>query len=318
MLHVQDMKISAANTLRVEAEAIVSLIDRLDQNFNDSVSFIYRTKGRLIITGMGKSGVIGMKLAATFSSTGTPSFFLHPAEAIHGDLGMLQPDDVVLALSYSGETDELLKIVPFLKDYSSGLVAMTGNADSTLARAANYHIAVKVSKEACPNNLAPTASTTATLAMGDALAIAVMEMRNFKPEHFAKYHPGGSLGRKLLTKVEDIMHSANLPIVTGDTPIKEVVQAMSNGRMGLVIVRQNGSSPTGIITDGDLRRAMESREDMFFSLKASDIMTPAAKTIGPEAKLNEAEQTMNEHKISALIVQDRDKILGIVQIFDIQ
>ncbi|WP_206018005.1 KpsF/GutQ family sugar-phosphate isomerase [Rhodohalobacter barkolensis] len=312
------MKVSAINTLTIEADAITSLIDRLDQSFNDAVSFIFQSKGRLIITGMGKSGVIGMKLTATFSSTGTPSFFLHPAEAIHGDLGMLQPDDVVLALSYSGETDELLKIVPFLKDYSSGLVAMTGNANSTLARAANLHIDVKVAKEACPNNLAPTASTTATLAMGDALAIAVMELRNFKPEQFARYHPGGSLGRKLLTKVADIMHSKNLPIVSADTPIKEVVQAMSNGRMGLVIVRQNGSSPTGIITDGDLRRAMENKEDRFFRLKAENIMTSNAKTIKPDIKLSEAEQMMNELKISALIVQDNNEIHGVVQIFDIQ
>jgi len=318
MLETQDMIQSATNTLTIEADAISSLIDRLDQSFNDSVSFIYQSKGRLIITGMGKSGVIGMKLAATFSSTGTPSFFLHPAEALHGDLGMLQPDDVVLALSYSGETDELLRIVPYLQDYSSGLVAVTGNSESTLARAAKLHLDVKVEKEACPNNLAPTASTTATLAMGDALAIAVMELRNFKPEQFAKYHPGGSLGRKLLTKVADIMHSKNLPIVSAETPIKEVVQAMSNGRMGLVIVRQNGTSPTGIITDGDLRRAMENKEDMFFSLNAADIMTSNAKTIKPEVKLSEAEQMMNELKISALIVQKQDDILGIVQIFDIQ
>jgi arabinose-5-phosphate isomerase len=317
-LNIQDAIKSAVNTLTIESDAISNLIPRLDQRFKDAVSFIYQSKGRLIITGMGKSGVIGMKLTATFSSTGTPSFFLHPAEAIHGDLGMLQPDDVVLAISYSGETDELLRIVPFLKDYSSGLVAMTGNAGSTLARAANLHLDVKVDKEACPNNLAPTASTTATLAMGDALAIAVMEMRNFKPEQFARYHPGGSLGRKLLTKVADIMHSKNLPVVFTDTPIKEVVQAMSNGRMGLVIVRKYDSSSTGIITDGDLRRAMENREDMFFSLKAADIMTSKAKTIKPGVKLSEAEQMMNELKISALIVQEQDDILGIIQIFDIQ
>lgn len=317
-LNIQDMKVSAINTLTIEADAITSLIDRLDQNFNDAVSFIYQSKGRLIITGMGKSGVIGMKLAATFSSTGTPSFFLHPAEALHGDLGMLQPDDAVLALSYSGETDELLRIVPYLQDYSSGLVAITGNAESTLARSSKLHLDAKVEKEACPNNLAPTASTTATLAMGDALAIAVMEIRNFKPEQFAKYHPGGSLGRKLLTKVADIMHSKNLPVVFPETPIKKVVQAMSKGRLGLVIVRKEGSSSTGIITDGDLRRAMENKEDTFFSLEAADIMTSKAKTIEPEAKLSKAEQTMNELKISALIVQDRDDILGVVQIFDIQ
>lgn len=318
MVKTQDMIESAVNTLTIEAEAISSLISRLDQSFNDSVSFIYKSKGRLIITGMGKSGVIGMKLAATFSSTGTASFFLHPAEALHGDLGMLQSNDVVLALSYSGETDELLRIVPYLQDYSSGLVAITGNPESTLARASKLHLNVKVEKEACPNNLAPTASTTATLAMGDALAIAVMEKRNFKPEEFAKYHPGGSLGRKLLTKVADIMHSDHLPIVHTDTRIKEVVQAMSNGRMGLVIVCNRNESLAGIITDGDLRRAMENKEQTFFSLKAEDIMTSNPKTIEPEAKLSEAEQRMNDLKISALIVQDQSDILGVVQIFDIQ
>lgn len=316
-MNIQDMKVSAINTLTIEADAITSLIDRLDQNFNDAVSFIYRSKGRLIITGMGKSGVIGMKLAATFSSTGTASFFLHPAEALHGDLGMLQSNDVVLALSYSGETDELLRIVPYLQDYSSGMVSITGNPDSTLARASKLHLNVKVEKEACPNNLAPTASTTATLAMGDALAIAVMEKRNFKPEQFAKYHPGGSLGRKLLTKVADIMHTSNLPIVSAQTPIKEVVEAMSNGRMGLVIVRKQSASSTGIITDGDLRRAMENRQAEFFNLKAVDIMTSNAKTIEPGVKLSEAEQTMNELKISALIVQKETDILGVIQIFDI-
>ena len=312
------IKNSAKNTLQIEAEAISNLISKVDDNFAKAVEIIYEQKERLIITGMGKSGFIGMKLAATFSSTGTPSFFLHPAEAMHGDLGMIKKGDVVLALSYSGETDELLRIVPFLKEYSSGLISITGNKNSTLAKSSTIHVDVKVDKEACPNNLAPTSSTTATLAMGDALAVAVMELREFRPEQFARYHPGGSLGRKLLTKVSDVMHK-NLLLVKPNTPIKEVVQNISSGRLGLVIVAESlSSSEPGIVTDGDLRRAMEQLQTNFFELQAKDIMTVSAKTISPNIKIREAEKLMNTNKVSALIVQHEGEVVGVIQIYDIQ
>ena len=309
---------SAEKTLRIEAEAITGLIPRLDGGFTNAVNLVLRATGRLIITGIGKSGMIGMKLAATFSSTGTPSFFLHPTEALHGDLGMIKSDDILLALSYSGETDELLRIVPYLKEYSTGIIAITGNENSTLARAADIHIDIKVSKEACPNNLAPTASTTAALAMGDAIAIAVMELRGFMPEHFAKYHPGGSLGKKLLTKVCDVMRSSDLPIVTPSTDIKTVIERITYGKLGLVIVHEPDKQNVGIITDGDLRRAMEEISEDFFKLKAKDIMTHSAKTITSDTKTGEAEKLMNDHKITALIVQDGPEIMGVVQVYDVQ
>jgi arabinose-5-phosphate isomerase len=315
---MSEIRESAVKTLTIEANAITNLLSRINGDFTKAVELITEAKGRLIITGMGKSGVIGMKLAATFSSTGTPSFFLHPAEAIHGDLGMIKSDDLILALSYSGETDELLKIVPFLQDYSCGMIAMTGNDRSSLAKAANIHIDVKVEKEACPNNLAPTASTTATLAMGDAIAVAVMEKRQFKPEHFARFHPGGSLGRKLLTKVADVMNKNNLPIVALNAPIKQVIDQITAGKLGLVIVHEPRMETIGIITDGDLRRSMDRAEDNFFSLIAKDIMTPEAKTITSGLKIGEAEKIMNEHKISALVVRDEKDITGVVQIYDVQ
>ena len=309
---------SAYHTLMTEAKAISNLASKLDDSFLNAVNSVFNCEGRLIITGMGKSGVIGMKLAATFSSTGTPSFFLHPAEAIHGDLGMVQDDDMVLALSYSGETDELLRIVPYLKEYSTGIIAMTANANSTLAKSADTHIDVKVDKEACPNNLAPTASTTASLAMGDAIAIAVMELRAFKPEHFARYHPGGSLGRKLLTKVSDVMHCQNLPIVKPDDPIQKVIDQMTAGKLGLVIIYEEVKNSIGVITDGDLRRAIEEYQDKLFVYSAKDIMTKNAKTIPAYTKLGEAEKVMNKHKITALIVSDGANIEGVVQIYDVQ
>jgi len=309
---------SAKNTLQIESEAVAQLLQNIDANFTDAVKAILNLEGRLIITGMGKSGVIGMKLAATFSSTGTPSFFLHPAEAIHGDLGMIKSNDIILALSYSGETDELLRIITFLKSYSSKLIAMSGNQNSSLAKAANLHINVKVEKEACPINLAPTASTTATLAMGDAIAVAVMEQRQFKPEEFAKFHPGGSLGRKLLTKVSDVMKTEDLPILKPNASITEVIDKITAGKMGLVIVHDPEKGGVGIITDGDLRRSMESAHSNFFNLRVKDIETKNAKTIKPDKKIVEAEQYMIANKISALVVKnEQNDLLGVVQIYDI-
>lgn len=312
-----EVLISAEKTLQIEAEAILAVKNQLDDAFVQVVNTIQLTTGRLIITGMGKSGVIGMKLAATFSSTGTPSFFLHPAEAMHGDLGMITADDLVLALSYSGETEELLRIIPYIQSYASSLIAMTGNSQSTIARAANMHISVRVDREACPNGLAPTASTTATLAMGDALAVAVMEQRNFKPENFARFHPGGSLGRKLLYKVKDVMHTDNLPVVAPDAAIIDVIHAISSGRLGLSIVEDTPNQSIGIITDGDMRRAMESNQENFFSLIAKEVMTPNARIISPKASLSQAEEIMQHYKISALIVMHDSHIEGVVQIYDL-
>lgn len=309
---------SAINTLTIEADAINTLIHKLDNQFVKAVEVLHAIKGRLIVTGMGKSGVIGMKLAATFSSTGTASFFLHPAEAIHGDLGMLKKEDIILALSFSGETDELLRIIPYLKNSSSFIISITGNNNSTLAKLADIHLDAGIEKEACPLNLAPTASTTATLALGDALAVAVMEKHAFQPEHFARFHPGGSLGRKLLTKVSDVMHKDNLPIVTPAASIKQVIDQITAGKLGLVIVYESADKEVGIITDGDLRRAMEEVQEGFFKLAARDIMSPKAKTIASNLKIAEAEKLMNEFKISALIVKDGSEIMGIVQIYDVQ
>jgi len=274
------------------------------------------SKGKLIISGMGKSGIIGKKIAATMASTGTPSFFLHPGEAYHGDLGMIEKEDIVLLISNSGETDEVLKLIPFLKNQKNIIVAMSGKVDSTLAKNATYHLNVSVEKEACPLQLAPTSSTTATLVMGDALAIVLMELRGFKETDFAQFHPGGSLGRRLLTRVEDVMKKEELPLVEMDTPMKALVQKISSARLGLVVV-MNGDSIEGIVTDGDIRRAMESSQDNFFELRASDIMTKNPITIKRQAKLREAQKVMTELKVNSLLVVEENQLMGIVQIYDI-
>ena len=306
----------AKEVFKIESEAIANLANNLDTNFEKSIEAILVCKGKLIISGMGKSGIIGRKIAATMASTGTPSFFLHPAEAYHGDLGMIEKDDIVLLISNSGETDEVLKLIPFLREQKNIIIAMSSNHLSTLAKNSTYHLNIYVEKEACPLQLAPTSSTTATLVMGDALAITLMKLRDFKDSDFAQFHPGGSLGRKLLTRVEDVMKKDNLPIVNKDSSIKDIIHTVSKARLGLAIV-QDANSTVGIITDGDIRRAMEEFEDTFFKLKAEYLMTKNPKTIQKEAKLIDAQNLMNDYKVNSLLVVDNNKLCGVVQIYDL-
>jgi len=306
----------AKEVFEIEAREIVNLSNNLTIEFEQSVKAILNFRGKLIVSGMGKSGIIGKKISATMASTGTPSFFLHPAEAYHGDLGMIEKDDIVLLISNSGETDEVLKLIPFLKSQKNTIIAMSGNINSTLAKNATYHLNISVEKEACPLQLAPTSSTTATLVMGDALAIALMKLRNFKETDFAQFHPGGSLGRRLLTKAEDVMRKENLPIVTKDISTKELIGVISNARLGLAVV-MDGNKIVGIVTDGDIRRAMESREEQFFRLKAKDLMSKNPKMVEAKAKLIDVQKIMTEYKVNSLLVIDNKKIVGVVQIYDL-
>lgn len=305
----------AKKVFEIEAQAITNLIDLITDDFSSAVTSILNTKGRLVISGMGKSGHIGVKISATLASTGTPSFFMHPAEAIHGDLGMLTKDDILLAISNSGESDEIVKIIPLVKRMGIKLIGMAGKKNSTLAKEADYFLNISIEKEACPLELAPMSSTTATLAMGDALAAALMEERNFQPEDFAMYHPGGSLGRKLLTKVKDVMRSDNLPVVSYKDSFQSVIQTITRGKLGLCIVQDN-TKKCGIITDGDLRRALEATDKPRFNLLAEDIMTSSPKTIDLNAMAHSAETYMIENKINELLVLENNELIGIVQLFD--
>ncbi len=309
----------ARETFHSEAQALLDLEKRLDENFVGAVDTILAGEGKkLIVTGLGKSGLVGRKIAATLSSTGTPSFFIHPSEAFHGDLGMVAPGDVILAISNSGETDEILRLVPFFRENGNKVIAMTGRKESTLAKNSDYHLDVAVESEACVLHLAPTTSTTAQMAMGDALAVTLTKLRNFQIQDYARFHPGGSLGRRLLMNVGGVMRRDNLPVVKPETGTAEMIHAMSAGRLGLVVVTgENGIQ--GIVTDGDVRRAMVSRQQDFFNLKAADIATPHPKTISPQCKLTEAERLMTENKITSLLVADeKGGLAGVIQIYDIK
>lgn len=307
---------SAKETIAIEAKSVKDLESLLTEDFEKAVNAIMDSKGKLIVTGMGKSGIIGRKLAATFSSTGTPSFFLHPGEAYHGDLGLIQQNDIVLAISNSGETDELLKILPYFLRNGNKIIGMSGNPASTLAKNTHFHLNVHVEEEACPLDLAPTSSTTATLVMGDALAVALMRERDFQPEHFALFHPGGSLGRRLLMRVKDVMRSTELPVIASDSKMEEVIQAMSAGRLGIAII-EDQAKLSGVITDGDLRRGMKNNKANFMDLQAKDIMTNSPKFIDKEMKLKEAELMMMEHKINTLLVAEDQKCIGVLQLYDL-
>lgn len=304
---------TAKRVFQIEADAIRHLEALLDEQFDQSVKAILATKGRVVICGMGKSGLIGNKIMATLASTGTPCFFMHPGEAFHGDLGMVAPNDVFIALSNSGETEEVIKLLPFLKDNGNIIISITGRPESTLATNSDFHLNIAVPQEACPHQLAPTSSTTATLVMGDALAVALMEARDFQPHDFARFHPGGSLGRKLLTRVRHEMKSENLPFVSLDDDITTVIHTMTNGRLGLCIV-DNGQ---GVITDGDLRRHMESDLAGLMTKTAGDIMNATPKSIHIDARLSEAEEMMTQNKITSLLVNDQSKIVGVIQIYDL-
>lgn len=308
----------ARNAIRTETAALQRLEQSLDESFSAAVEAIMSCSGKVIVTGMGKSGLVGRKIAATLASTGTPSFFLHPGEAFHGDLGMISREDVVVALSYSGETDEILKIVPFIHDNGNVLIAMTGHGESSLAKNANIHLDVSVESEACILDLAPTASTTAQIAMGDALAVSLMKLREFTSVDFARLHPGGSLGRRLLMKVENIMRRTDLPVVSGECSAKDMIDAVSRGGLGLIIICE-GKRIEGIVTDGDIRRAMERHGKDFFDIKASDISTKHPKSIGMHAKLIDAEKLMTQYKVNSLLVTDDcGSLAGVVQIYDIK
>lgn len=306
----------AKKTIRNEIQALDEMLMRLDDGFDAAVEIILAMRGRVIVTGMGKSGIIGQKIAATLASTGTPSFFVHPGEAFHGDLGMIKPIDVVLMISNSGETEEVVRLLPFMQYQQNKVIAMTGKITSTLARNADVVLDVFVEREACNNNLAPTSSTTATLVMGDALAIALSEKRDFRPEDFARFHPGGSLGRKLLTRVADVMHKEALPACAPDANFRAIINEIGAGRLGLTLVMQEGVL-CGLITDGDVRRAFD-RFDDIASVKAEMIMTPNPKTISMARRVAEAEEEMLEKKINSLVVvDDAGRVVGILQIFDV-
>lgn len=311
------IKESALNTFRAEAEAVQSLAGQLTDDFEKAVRAILATHGKVIVTGMGKSGLVGRKIAATLASTGTPSFFLHPGEAYHGDLGMIEAGDIVLALSNSGQTDEVLRLIPYLQECGNTIIAMTGNAGSTLAKNSTYHLDVSVKSEACPLSLAPTCSTTAQLAMGDALAVALMNERGFRAEDFARFHPGGSLGRRLLTRVGDVMRSEHLPTASPSSRLGEVIITISDARMGVAVILEEGKI-AGIVTDGDVRRAMLKYGARFFDITAGEIMTRTPKTVSVSDRLTDAEQLMQDNKIHSLIVVDRDgKLAGIVELYDL-
>ena len=307
----------ARKVLQTEAAAVLALVDRLDDRFAEAVSLIVRCKGRVIVTGMGKSGIICRKLAATLASTGTPAFFLHPAEAVHGDLGVIQSDDVVIAMSYSGETEELTRVLETLKRIGAVLIAMTGATKSTLAQAANVALDCSVSEEACPMNLVPTASTTAALAMGDALAMTVLVEKGFKPEDFANLHPGGKLGKRLM-RVEQLMHGGDsLPVVQMHTAMKDVIYEMSRKGLGMTSVVEKDGRLAGIITDGDLRRKMGVTPNIS-ELTARDVMTPNPVAIPHSTMAVEALAMMEQRKITSIVVIDADRrVEGVVHLHDL-
>jgi len=291
---------------------VLDLIPKMNEEFDRAVELMMQCQGKVIVTGVGKSGHIGAKIAATLASTGTPSFFVNPLDVYHGDLGVMSAGDVVIAISNSGQTDELLRFIPMVLHMEIPIIAMTGNPESLLAKYSTCHLNVSVAKEACPLNLAPTSSTTATLVMGDALAVALMEQRNFQPQDFAQFHPGGELGKRLLTTAQDVMITENLPLLTEDMHLGEAIILVSKGKLGLGVAIDNGHV-IGLITDGDIRRAMEKWQAKFFDRTVGDIMTRTPKTVGPQTKIAEIQKTMNKHKIhNVLVVNDKHQLLGIV------
>jgi len=306
--------------LHIESQALISLLNSLDQSFEEAVDCLFKCEGKVVVVGLGKSGQIGKKVAATFASTGTPSFFLHAAEGIHGDLGMIGDQDVVLALSYSGETQEVLQVLSIIKRKNLPIISITGKRESTLVKVSDVALVLNIDKEACPLGLAPTTSTTATLALGDALAVCLLKKRGFKEEDFASLHPGGSLGKKLLLKVEDIMHTGeDVPFVFEHTNMKEALMEITAKRFGCTGVVNSQHDLVGIITDGDLRRCFERNQD-FLNEKASSVMTSKPQTIGRYSLASKALHIMEEHKITSLFVADEKRAtraVGIVHLHDL-
>jgi len=310
------MKEIAKRVFDIEIESLKQVASSIGDEFTSVVGAILESKGKLIVAGVGKSGLIGRKIAATLASTGTPSFFLHPGEAFHGDLGMIEPNDMVILISYSGETDEVLKIIPFLKWNKNKIIGITGDPNSTIAKNSDHHLNVCISREACPLELAPTSSTTATLVMGDALAVALMEARQFQHEDFARFHPGGSLGRKLVVKVKDLMRRDNLPFIDRNASFTELLLRMSEGKLGLVIVG-HADLVEGVVTDGDLRRALLRNPDTSKS-HIHEMMTTHPIIVDPEEYISQAEQLMIEKKITTVLVGSASsrKIDGVYQIYN--
>lgn len=304
-----------AESLSVQSHALRALAERLGADFDRAVELILRCQGRTVLCGMGKSGLIGRKIAATLASTGTPSFFLHPGEALHGDLGMLTPQDLVVLLSYSGQTEEVVRLIPSLKRFGHTLIGITGNPRSPLGKRCDAVLEVAVEREVCPHNLAPTTSTLVTLAMGDALACALMTARDFKPIDFARLHPGGNLGRRLLTRVADIMRADDLPIVKPHTPVQEALWVMTAGRLGTTLVMEDDRL-VGLVTDGDLRRALLHDPDAM-GTRIDRIMTRTPVTIPANAQLAQAEELMKQKKIKLVVaVDETNRPLGVLEIFD--
>jgi arabinose-5-phosphate isomerase len=304
----------AQQVVQTEVEALLRLQSNLNQGLDDALTLIINCRGRVVVSGMGKSGLVGKKISATLSSTGTPSFFLHPAEALHGDLGMMKSGDLLLSISNSGSSDEILRLIPFIKSNGIKHICMTGKLDSILAKNADVTLDISIDKEACPLQLAPMASTTASLVMGDVLAACLMEMRGFKPENFAQFHPAGALGRKLLSTVADEMRTDNLPIANADLGIKQLIYLISKGHLGLAIICDQNQKVQGLVTDGDIRRALEKYdENQFFKLKAQDIMTLNPILVPSDAKISEVEELLKQKKIKALLVADNQIIKGVFE-----
>lgn len=315
MNHIINVNKYAVKCFQDEAQAILDLIPMLDENFSKAVDLVYHCKGKLIVTGVGKSGHVGEKIAATLASLGTPSFFLNPLDAYHGDLGMIASGDVVMAISYSGYTDELLRFIPLLIQRNIPIIGVSGNPNSLLGQYSTCHLNIRVDHEADPLNLAPTSSTATTMAMGDALACALVSRRNFKSTDFAQFHPGGSLGKKLLSTVKNFMVKDHLPIVSLDDKVSDTIIAISQTKQGIAVAIDNGRI-IGVVTDGDVRRAMQTKQDVFFSLTVKEIMSTQPKTINENAKLTEAEEIMRKYNIHSLIViNDKGKFVGIIDTF---
>jgi arabinose-5-phosphate isomerase len=312
------LKTLGKTVIETEQAALLALIKHIDNKFVDACDIILECNGRTVVTGMGKSGHIANKIAATLASTGTPSFFVHPGEASHGDLGMITPDDVVVALSNSGETDEIVALLPVIKRLNTPLIALTGNPESTLAKTSNINIDVSVKKEACPLGLAPTSSTTAALAMGDALAIALLEARGFNEGDFALSHPGGTLGRRLLLRVEDMMHTGeDIPKVNETATLSEALAEMSKKGLGVTMIVNNNETILGIFTDGDLRRALDSGVD-FKNCHIKNVMTKNSRHISPESLAASALALMETHRINALaVVDEKNKLIGMLNMHDL-
>ncbi|WP_394866655.1 KpsF/GutQ family sugar-phosphate isomerase [Paraclostridium bifermentans] len=304
------------DVFNLEIEELKKVRDKIDNSIEDAVQMIFNADGRVIVTGIGKSGIIGKKIAASLASTGTQSIFMNAAEGLHGDLGMIYRDDIVIAISNSGSSQEVIDLIPSIKRIGAKIIAMTGDTKSTLGKSADLVLDIGIDKEACPMNLAPTSSTTATLVMGDALTVSLINIRKFKPEKFALYHPGGALGRRLLTRVKDLMHE-DVPVVYEDTKLRDVIYEISSKRLGMTMVYNKNNEVTGIITDGDIRRTVFDKFENIKKIKASDIMTKEFKTIDKNEMANYALDIMDSSKISSLAIVENNKVEGIITIHDL-